>query len=465
MVSIISSNKRNDNGKLINSFTEESSFAGKKPKSLDGFFMSRDEKGNCFIAQPEVDTFYHNRINGITGKDKEKKGLYIQDSLKEGMLYGGHVILPNDNLLIDVIKGLLEVESIRIGRSKKVQYGLAKIYDIEINDYNKSSFSVNEGDIIFAILKSDLVLRDNTNIRIDNKFVRGEIAKKLGIEDEVPVEENKKTKYRDICRYHVITGYNAMWNLQKPKLQTVQAGSVYCFRATEKSYPSEIVIGEYQQEGLGVIKIMSLEEMKGYSKIFSEDIDHKEFKYDDIVVKNMENTLLYEAVLDEIKEYGFNLYDELIDKHEKYDRDSSNKKNWKKKKEMEKNEPVDIENISPRRMRLMLQESKDLADLWKKVESMKVSDISSENQLGKREHSKKLLLEVYGESREVDILKMINDEDLKEALRNNEEVINFVKINWKEPLFTLIHKEHYRKSLNKRSNKQKNNNLKRGKRR
>ena len=452
---------KNDNGKLINSFTEESSFAGKKPKSLDGFFMSRDEEGNCFIAQPEVDTTYHNRINGITGKDKEKKGLYIQDSLKQGMIYGGHVILPNDNSLIEVIKGLLGVGNIRIGRSKKVQYGLAKICDIEINDYSFAPFSAKEDETIFAILKSDLVLRDNTNIRLDNKFVRSKIAETLEIKDEMPVDEDGETKYRDICRYHVITGYNAMWNMQKPKIQTVQAGSVYCFRAKGKSYPSELVIGDYQQEGLGVIKIMSLEEMKGYSKIFSAGIDHKLSKFDENVVKNLENTLLYEAALDEIKEYGFNLYDTLVNKHIKYENDLKNERDWRKKRDLEAKEPLDLEKISSGRMRLMLQESKDLDDLWKKVESIKVSDISSENQLGKREHSKKLLMEVYGEGREVDILKMIKDENLKLALQTNEEVMNNVKMNWKEPLFTLIHKEHYRKSLNK----QRNNSKKGGKRR
>lgn len=418
---------KNDNGRLINSFTEESEWMGKKPKNLEGFFMSQDENGGCFVAQPEIETTYHNRINGITGKDKEKKGLYMQDFLKQGMVYGGHIILPNDKALIDILRELLSVGNIRIGRSKKVQYGAAYISNVIIDDYKPESITIQNNDVLFAVLKSDLVIRDNTSIRIDNEYVRKMIAKNLDITDDFPERDNDTYYYHDICRYHVLTGYNVMWNMQKPKVQAVKAGSVYCFKGIGKTYPSEIVIGEYQQEGMGVIKLISFDEMKKYSNIISSRIDTKKNEFNENAVKCLEDTLLYEAAMDEIRRYSFDFY--------------KNRNNNPEEK------PIKFEKLPSGRLRLMLQESKDINDLWKKVESMKISDVDSEDLLGRKNNSKHLLEKMYGnKNEEIDFYKMIEDEKLKKALKNNEEVMNRVKNNWKEPLFTVLHICHYQKN-------------------
>ena len=56
----------------------------------------------------------------------------MQDSLKKGMVYGGYVLLPDDDQMTERVKKLLSAGTIRIGRSKKVQYGKAKVSEAEL---------------------------------------------------------------------------------------------------------------------------------------------------------------------------------------------------------------------------------------------------------------------------------------------------------------------------------------------
>lgn len=405
---------KNGGGKIINSFaSDDPEWRKKKPKSLDSYYAALDKEKNIYYtAQPETETAYHNRIHGIKGADDEKAGLYVQESLKQGMVYGGSVLLPRE--LFDTVKELLSDGQIRVGRSKKVQYGTASIRKANVSAYAPKPIPIKDGEAVFAILKSDLVFQEHAEIRTDCRYVRSRIAEIAGLNDDLP------EGFHDICRYHVLSGYHAMWQMQKPKIQAVAGGSVYCFLGKEGECPSRLLLGEYQQEGMGIIELVSMEQLRNLGKIENGKISARKSKTDLEAVRRLENMLLYEAVLAEINEYAFRFSKENKDKDV-------------------------LKDIPSGRLRQMVQDADNIASLWKMVKSMKTSDVSSESK-GKRKASINLLDKFYGkEQTKIDFGKLISDKQLLEELNRNEDVFGLIKKEWKEPIFTLLHMAHYQK--------------------
>ena len=405
---------KNDDGKLINAFVcQEKEWKKKKPKGLDGYFSSVvEEKGTYFVAQAETEINYHNRLTELNGTDREKKGLYMQDSLKQGMVYGGYVLFPDDEKVKKSVEELLSAGKIRIGRSKKVQYGSAMIRRAELQKCKEPTIELREHEPVFAILKSDLVLQRNALLTTDEDYVRCEIANAFGLRNEQP------EGFHDLCRYHVLSGYNVMWQMQKPKIPAVRAGSVYCFVAEKGKRPAQKIIGEYQQEGLGVVEIVSYEKMKELSRVVEGTITLIEYNKKSDASSQLEELLLYEAALEELREYAFKFI--------------------KKEQDLVKDLPVG-------RLRQMLHDAKSLKDLWKMAESMKTSDVSSESK-GKKDASRKLLSGLYGSDMEKIYWKnLISDKQLAEQLYSCPDALRRVNEHWKEPLSTLLHIVHYRK--------------------
>lgn len=420
---------KNGGGKIINSFTEEDyEWKKKKPKSLDGSYMSTDiNSKKSYIASPETEVNYHNRINDSEGIDKESKGLYIQDALKEGMVYGGTIVFPRKmkNYILD----LLSIGKLRIGRSKKVQYGEAEIINITISNWINKRIRVGNNEPIFAILRSDLVLQKDASFRIDNEYVRDAISQCVGLENKVP------EGFSDVCRYHILSGYNTMWQLQKPKIPAIMGGSVYCFSGVEGEIPSEILIGEFQQEGLGSIKLVTRNQMNELADISYGLIDRKSKTEYPKAQNCLKNMLLLEAAKEELREYAFRFKKNIDDKKYKYENNKSNKRD----------EYLSMKDVPSGRLRQMLHDSDNLKDLWKMINSMKISDVSSESN-GKKNASILLIKELYGESIDsIDIEIMIDDEGLLEDIKNNNYVYDKVLSYWKEPLSTLLHMIHYQK--------------------
>lgn len=411
---------KNDSGKIINSFvSDDPGWRKKKPKSLDGCYAALDkdkdkDENVYYVAKPETETTYHNRVHGLKESDDEKTGLYVQESLKQGMVYGGSVFLPRE--LFDTVKELLSDGQISLGRSKKVQYGTASIRKANVSAYSPKPIPIKDGEAVFAILKSDLVFQEHAGIKTDCGYVRSRIAEIAGLNNELP------KGFHDICRYHVFSGYHAMWQMQKPKIQAVAGGSVYCFLGKNGECPSRLLLGEYQQEGMGIIALVSMEQMRNMGKVKEGGISARKSKTDMEAVQRLENMLLYEAALAEINEYAF-----------RFSRDNQNKK-----------EDV-LKDIPSGRLRQMVQDAGDIASLWEMVGSMKTSDVSSESE-GKRDAAVKLLGRFYGrEQNQIDFDKLISDKQLLGELYRNEYVFGLIKKEWKEPILTLLHMAHYQK--------------------
>ena len=410
---------KNGGGKIINVYAGAADeWKTKKPKSLDGYFAAADEEnGTYYVAQPESEINYHNRLTDLNGPDREKKGLYMQDSLKQGMVYGGYVLLSANEDVQRAVKELLNAGRIRIGRSKKVQYGAAVVSEAKLKTCKSAKIEIKEKEAVFAILKSDLVLQEGAMFVTNHEFVRSRIAEAFGLKNIRP------EAFADYCRYSVLSGYNAMWQMQKPKVRTVKAGSVYAFEAETGVYPFRKIIGEYQQEGLGIVEIVSYEQMKKIAGAEDGTIMHKVYTDGKEEGRQLEQFLLYEAALEELREYAF---------------------------EFKKHHEDSIRKVPIGRLRQMLHDADNIGKLWAMAEEMKTSDVSSDSR-GKREETINLLSAFYGTDRnEIDWSKMITDKQLSKALISNPEALKKIKQQWKEPLSTLLHQAHYEKGGNKK---------------
>ena len=179
-------------------------------------------------------------------------------------------------------------------------------------------------------------------------------------------------------------------------------------------------MGEYQQEGMGLIEFVTMEQLRNMGKIEEGRISARKSKTDMEAVQRLENILLYEAALAEINEYAF-----------RFSREN-------------RNEDV-LKKIPSGRLRQMVQDADDIASLWKMAKSMKTSDVSSESK-GKRDEAIELLGTFYGkEKNQIDFNKLISDKQLLGELNKNKYVFGLIKSEWKEPIFTLLHMAHYQK--------------------
>ena len=119
----------------------------------------------------------------------------MQDSLKQGMVYGGYVLLPANEDVQKAVKELLNTGRIRIGRSKKVQYGAAVVREAKLKECKPAAVTLKENEAVFAILKSDLVLQEGAGFVTNNEAVRSRIAEAFGLRNMRP------EGFADYCRY------------------------------------------------------------------------------------------------------------------------------------------------------------------------------------------------------------------------------------------------------------------------
>lgn len=416
---------KNDNGRMINHLAEKSTdWKGLKPKTMDGAFaslcMPSGETNPIYtVAEPSIHTIYHYSVNG-TAKGGERT-LYMQDSIDAGMIYGGTVICRKG--LRDEVVKCLQTADLRFGRSRSAQYAACSFKKIVSEEpYEVKKTAVKPGDIIYVILKSDLAVMKEGRYITDADKIRNVLADELGVSVDIPDGQ------QDYCRYHTIGGYQAIWQLQKPHIPVVRAGSIYCFFASEGSVPAVIQVGELKQEGLGICYILTKEEMQSAGQVIKGSIDHVEPEGNKAQIHKVYNRLLISAGLGAMQEYALGY------------------------------EPKD-KDIPVGRLRLMLSEANDYKDLLKMIGTMKESDTSSEKETSRKKISEELVKTIYSEKETAGIsLKKIlgakcdhknSDEAETELWEEIEQCTEakevLLKNYWKVPLGIILHKQHYGK--------------------
>lgn len=192
------------------------------------------------IIKPLVETIYHHST-------KDEGTLYTQTSLCREQYFRGTVTGKAE--YVRKLKNLLESSDLRFGRSKTAQYSNCKLVKSEIESLKDEKIELSKGTEFIALLLSDVLIPDGMggyDISVDG------LKTAIGLEN-LECDKGRERK-NSALRYRIISGYNSKWNIQKPHIRTIAAGSTLIFTADEDMIlPKKKTVGAKQNEGFGQV--------------------------------------------------------------------------------------------------------------------------------------------------------------------------------------------------------------------
>ncbi len=216
------------------------------------------------IVNPLTETVYHHS----TGNDST---LYTQTSLCEGQYFRGTISGKAEYIvkILDILKN----SSLRFGRSKTAQYSNCELADLKCTALKTETINIKAGTRFIALMLSDILIPDEMggyDISVNS------LKKAIGLEN-LECDKGEEIK-RSALRYKTLMGYNTKWNIQKPHLRTIAAGSTIVFKAEkDMELPRKMFIGARQNEGFGQVMFCLSNEFKTESEsknyIISETSD------------------------------------------------------------------------------------------------------------------------------------------------------------------------------------------------
>ena len=227
---------------------EEGAFNIVTYSNEDGKIIKPVKSGySCFdsvIKKPLTETVYHHTRG-------EEANLYTQTSLCSDQYFRGTITGRSE--YIKPIYDILTHSTLRFGRSKTAQYSACELVRAEVSSSSESIKRIRAGERFIVLLLSDVLIPDGTG-GYDISVQGLQNAVGHGIE-KLECDRGEKIK-RSALRYRIIAGYNSKWNIQKPQIRTVAAGSTLVFRAvSDMKLPAVFTVGAKTGEGFGLIMI------------------------------------------------------------------------------------------------------------------------------------------------------------------------------------------------------------------
>ncbi len=226
---------------------EEDKIDGERPimKPLKSGYIDR----SLNKMTPLTETVYHISRN-------EKTDLYMQTAIRKGQYFSGTI--SGKGRFLACVYEIMKGGVIRVGRNKTAQYSTCEILSSAFYVEPKKTDTVNirKGEVFIAALTSDMLISNGMGgYASDMGTLVDLLAEKFGFECKT-VDENLKLK-RSALKYRSIHGYNTQWNLKKPHIRAVGAGSAVIFTA-DKDYtlPAQLQLGERQGEGFGFVRLL-----------------------------------------------------------------------------------------------------------------------------------------------------------------------------------------------------------------
>lgn len=227
---------------------------------------------SCCIRLPLTETVYHHKSKDP--KREQEEHLYTQTALSAGQYFRGTVSGAREYVEA-VYRFLCDAQAagqkLQFGRSKTAQYSGCELVRVTAPAaVQNGTVSLKAGDVFVALLLSDLCLPDG---RGGYDITAEGLQKALGSEldglcpDEGITAPDGRQLACSALRYRVITGYNTAWNLKKPHIRTLAAGSALVFRAgADLTLPQRRYIGAKQNEGFGAVMFCRADAFCGTAK-------------------------------------------------------------------------------------------------------------------------------------------------------------------------------------------------------
>ena len=223
---------------------------GNQPKRLKGKFVCMKD-GGILVKEPATDIVYHHTKKSKRQGSVDGDLLYTTEVLRENQLFAGEITGRGNQ--IKVLAELLTANTLRFGKSKSAQYGTCVLAERPRIIKKSGARRVYEKESrVLAVLENDAVFVNQTGYTVRCDEVRKQIRDSLKIR-----EDDSKESFSEI-ESGVLTGYYSKWNLKRPALSIVKAGSTFEFvLADDLATESEIFwTGENNGEGFGRIRLV-----------------------------------------------------------------------------------------------------------------------------------------------------------------------------------------------------------------
>ncbi len=240
---------------------------GNQPKKLKGKYLVWQPDNKVAVYEVKKDVMYHHshrNTHEITvGKESRDEGiLYSMEVIRRGQMFAGYITVSTE--YADFLSGLLNDGRLYFGKSKTAQYGMCKLLEYK-GDQGETGRSFEPESYIVVTFLSDTILnRENGTPTVFYDEVREAVKKELVIsaydegthnEELAMSEDEKKVEYISSIQTTTATGYLSKWNLRKPVVPAVKAGSFITFRLSAPLSWDKSFIGERTLEGYGQIRI------------------------------------------------------------------------------------------------------------------------------------------------------------------------------------------------------------------
>ena len=253
---------------------------GNQPKKLKGKYLSisGDE---ISMLDVEREIVYHHRHHDekdlaasdrhavaslSVNKEKEQaenqEQLYGLEVLHAGQCFAGSIIVPRE-YAAEMKKLLLQEPFLYLGKSRTAQYGKCRLIKTECKDPFPNGVHIPAGSTAVVSFLSDAVFLDKGSESSSGRYtvffdeVRNTVMRELGLREDTE-EENG---YLSMIETSVRSGYMGIWNLRKPAVPVICAGSCLSFVLAENLDSDKLFVGEKNCEGFGQISIHRAEEL------------------------------------------------------------------------------------------------------------------------------------------------------------------------------------------------------------
>lgn len=394
---------------------------GNQPKKMKGKFVAWTGSDEVAVLEVKKDVVYHHshrNMHEITGEDRvrEEGILYSQEVVRRGQMFAGFIKVPAE--YADIMERLLISDDLYFGKSKVAQYGKCILAKYKAGD-SKSVTSYEAGDDIVVTFLSDAIV---CNDKGEATVIYEEVRKAVAREMEIPqgLDEGKLISGLSST---TATGYIGVWNLRRPALPAIKAGSFLVFHLLGKYNQITSSIGERTLDGYGQIRI---DNAAGCT-------------YDSIVEKELHKNAGYEKDSSRAERLVIPIiYDRWLER--KINQAISGKKS------------INVSNAAAGRFILMLRESmacennpeKAFNEFGKRIESVKTDSTREEGQkllkrLGQADMNKNWCLSDNSDFMTID--GMLSD-DLKQS--GMKEQIDERKKRWEEYVMAVLTDRKYK---------------------
>lgn len=242
----ISGNKTENEGE---EYALEGGNQPKKLKTEDVHFVSENQ---VKILEVNTERIYHHsqKQKSINGEDGI---LYVLEAVSEGQYFTGTIV--GERRYIEWIAAILETMPLRFGKSKAAQYGKCRLMKKDIVD-SKEILEYKKGDTLLISFLSDGMFLNTCGYTTRYQEVKKLLAEELKIEYDNTVGEEDS-----YLQTKLIFGYNMLWNLKKPSIEAIGAGSVIAYTLTKDCMLDSLQVGERKIEGFGKIMVQRQSDM------------------------------------------------------------------------------------------------------------------------------------------------------------------------------------------------------------